>query len=98
MSTFGNIIFKIVNYCKTLSYTTMLSPNKEMKSALRKQYQQKLFEMNDDNNPSNTYGKPDFLEDRNDDSNDEEENDKSTKRITEKVTNNKSSKSWWILF
>ena len=64
-----------------------------MKSALRKQYQQKLFELNDDNNPFQTYAKANGIIEL-----DDNEGESPTKMLAEKVSSNKSSKSCCIIF
>ena len=70
-----------------------------MKSALKKQYQQKLIEMNDNNNPSIAYGKENgFLYQDDDDDEDDDETPHKKKTVTKKIPKEKTNKSCCILF
>ena len=69
-----------------------------MKSALKKQYQQKLIEMNDNNNPSIAYGKENGFLYQDDDDEDDDETPHKKKTVTKKIPKEKTNKSCCILF
>ena len=69
-----------------------------MKSALKNKYQQKLMEMNDNNNPSKTYAKDNGFSYQDDDDEDEEDSTSKKKTMSKKIPKEKSNKTCWIVF